>query len=358
MSAATIFKYVILVCVVAGVIVFGVPLLQLMQAGGSLSQLYHPNPIPNIQYPRFSPDESMIAFTRCSPCKIAVCSIATETSVVLSAQDGSTVSDATFDPKSNRIAFVHRKKSSNGNRDYQLAVSQLDGSGLTILTSSDTHKRFPAFSFDGRKILFEGKERCKKKPESYCAADLYEYDFITREEKRLTDLQALQAGPASFLPGNTKIALTAFGSVYPRHKTYADRIELQDAYGEQKIFISNVSEPDKLQHLITGTSTASSPKSLPSGKIAFLSRMNEYDQVKGNFVYDVFLWSPTGSRRLTNLSRYVREFGISNSAQLVAFVTESKEKPAKAELLLWNADSGSIQKLDCGRSVEERHLVP
>lgn len=358
MSAGTVLRYLVTASVVAGIVVFVAPWLPFVVASGSLSQLYHPDPIPNIQYPHFSPDESKIAFTVCSPCKIAICSIATEASVLLTPQDSSTISYTTFDPRGDKIAFVQHKELSNGRRDYQIAVTRVDGSGLTTLTSSDTHKRFPAFSFDGNKIVFEGKERCKKKPDHYCAADLYEYDIIARVERRLTDLQALQVGPAFFMPGSTRIALTAFGSIYSRNKTYADRIELQDAYKNSSIFISDISEPDKLQHLTTGTPTASSPKPLPSGEIAFISRVNEYDNVKVGFVYDVFLWSQTGSRRLTNMSRYIREYGISDSAQQIAIVTETKERPPKAELLLWNSGTGSFRKLNCGRSVEERNLVP
>jgi hypothetical protein len=72
----------------------------------------------------------------------------------------------------------------------------------------------------------------------------------------------------------------------------------------------------------------------------------------------VFILGSAGSRRLTNFGGYVRDFGIASSAQSVAIVTESKEKPAKAELLLWNAGGGPIRKLQCGSSVEERALVP
>lgn len=339
-------------------IVLALPIFQWANAAGSLSKLYHPDPIPDIKHPQFSPDGSDIAFTICNPCKIAICSITTERSVILTPQKGSTIFDATFDPRSNGVAFVLSKELPNGSRDYQIAVSQIDGTRLRTLTSSDTHKRFPAYSFDGSKILFEGKDPCKKDTRKYCAADLYEYDFNSQTERRITDFQALQVGPAFFLPGNGQIALTAFGSVIPRGKIFAERVDIQAVYGDKPMFVTNASEPNHLQQLVTNTPTASSPKPLPSGEIAFLSRVNKYDNVKAGYVYDVFLWNEGNSRRLTNLSRYIREYGISNTAQSLAFVTESNDKPAKAELLLWNVADGSSRKLECGSSVEERSLVP
>ena len=349
--------------VVAGLLaIYGIvvvfPLLQIASAEGSLSKLYHSDPAPDIKRLEFSPDGSKIAFSICNPCKITICSIVSEQSLILTPPKGSTVGDVTFDPQSNGIAFVLARELRDGSHDYQIAVSQGDGTQLRTLTSSGTRKRFPAFSFDGSKILFEGKQPCKNDTRKYCAADLYEYDLKLSTEKRLTDLQALQVGPAYYLPGNDQITFAAFGSAVLGGKTDAERVDLQKIYGDKSVFVIDVNEPNQLQQLVTSTPTASSPKPLPSKEIAFLSRVNEYDNVKAGYVYDVFLFNNGSTRRLTNLSRYVRGYGISNTGQSIAFVTKSNEKPSKAELLLWNAIDGSSRKLECGRSVEERALMP
>lgn len=325
----------------------------------SLSKLYHPDPVPRIEHPRFSSDESKLAFSICGPCRVAICSLVEQKTVLLSPTKGSSIFDAAFDPRSDRVAYILRKELPNGDRDYQIATSRTDGSGLRILTSSDTEKRFPRYSFDGTKIIFQGRERCLRDRKQYCLADAYELDLSTRQEKRLTDLQALSIGPVSFLPGNERIALTAFGTVYSRERGYAARIDIEQVYkNQQRVFVLDVGKPSQLLPIATGTPTAHSPWALPSGEIAFLSRVNEYDGVKGAYVYDVFIHGSAGSRRLTNISRYVRAYAIANSAKSVAFVVETSDKPAKAQLMLWSARSGQARNVQCDKLVEERTLVP
>lgn len=327
--------------------------------GQTFRQLYRPSPAPDIQRPRFSPDEAKLAFNVCHPCRVAICSIATQNSVLLGhAEHGSTF-DPTFDPRSDRIAFVVSRKLPNGNWDYQIAVSHIDGSGYRVLTSSDTQKRSPKFAFDGSKILFEGKGRCLRDQTKYCGADAYAFDLGTKQERRLTDLQTLQLAPVSLLPSNDKIVLTAYGSAHSRELGYAARVEVEKVYGDkQRVFVVALSDPGKLVAIAAGTPTATSPMALSTGEIAFLSRVNEYDGVKVGFVYDVFIYGPAGTRRLTKVSRYIRSFGISNSAQSVAFVTESRDKPARVGLSVWNAADGQTRDLQCDKSVEERTLVP
>jgi hypothetical protein len=334
-------------------------MLQIAWNIGSLSKLYHPDPVRDIKHPRFSPDESKLAFSVCNPCKITICSIADQKAIVLSPPKGSTVFDATFNPKSDGVAFVISRQVSNGDWDYQIATSQINGSGLKVLTSSDTQKRAPIYAFDGSRILFEGKERCPRDRAQYCGADAYEFDLGTNQERRLTDLRALQIAPASYLPGNDKIALTAYGSIYSRGHSYASRLDVEAMYGDkQRVFVVDLSEPGKLISTNTGTPTATSPMALPSGEIAFLARVNSYDDVKAGYVYDVFINGPSGSRRHTKMSRYIRGFGISGSAKSVAFVVETPEKPAKAELLIWSAGTGRSEALQCNKSVDERVLAP
>jgi len=325
----------------------------------SLSNLYRPVPRPTIERPEFSADESKLAFTICSPCMIAICTIATERSVLLSPEAGASIFDPTFDPRSDSVAFVRSRKLPDGDWDYQIATSRLDGSRLTFLTSSDTQKRSPAYSFDGGKILFEAKGRCLRDRTKYCGADVYEIDLETRKEKRLTDFQALQLAPVSFLPGNSKIVLTAYGSVYSRTKGFAERVNVEKAYGDKnRVFTVALDEPDRLVGLVAGTPTATSPVALPTGEIAFMSRVNEYDGVKAGYVHDVFLYGATGARRHTRLSRYFREFGISNSTRSVVFVAETGDKPAKPELLLWNGNDRKAKVLRCDKPAEQRTLAP
>ncbi|MGQ0511074.1 MAG: TolB family protein [Betaproteobacteria bacterium] len=349
----------IFLVVVIGGAVIAFPMLQVAWNMSSLSRLYHPDPVRDIQHPRFSSDESKLVFSISNPSKVTICSLGDQKATILSPPKGSTVSNATFDPKSPRIAFVLSRKLSNGDWDHQIATSHFDGTGLKVLTSSDTQKRFPNYAFDGSKILFESKERCPGEHRAkYCRADIHEFNLVTSQERRLTDLQALQVSPASFLPGNDKIALTAYGSTYSRVRGYASRTNLEEIGDKRRVFVVALDKPDQLIAADTDTPTATSPMALPSGEIAFVSRVNAYDNVKAGYVYDIFIYGPAGTRRHTRISRYIRGYGISNSSRLVAIVAETREKPAKAELLIWNAGTERTESLQCNKFVEERQLAP
>lgn len=125
--------------------------------GGNLSKWYHPGPATQVKNPHFSTDGSKLALTVCGPCKIGIYTIATESVVYLTPPTNSVAFDASFDTQSNTIAFILAKQIGKGTHDYQLAISQIDGSGLKVLTSSDTQKRFTSYSFDGKKFSLKGE---------------------------------------------------------------------------------------------------------------------------------------------------------------------------------------------------------
>jgi dipeptidyl aminopeptidase/acylaminoacyl peptidase len=325
-------------------LVFGAMFGPLRGGGGNLSQWYHPGPAKKIKTPHFSADGSKFAFTVCGPCKIGIYTIDTESVVYLSPPNNSVAFDATFNTQSDTIAFILAKQVGEEAHDYQLAISQIDGSGLKVLTSSDTKKRFANYSLDGEKILFEGTGRCRNTPGKYCGADIYEYDFQSNKERRISHLEALQIGPARFLPGNNKIVTPILGSIH--------------SDGDSGVFIVDASKTNHYEQLALNTPTASSPQPLPSGEIAFVSRVNEYENVNGSYIYDVFLWSDGASRRLTESNRFISSYAISHSAKTALLVTEAKADASKCELVLWNVTERSGRNLKCDSSASERPLIP
>jgi Tol biopolymer transport system component len=289
-------------------------------------------------------------------CKIGVYTINTESVVYLAPPKDSAVFGATFDPKSSTIAFILAKQVGPETIDYQLATSQIDGSGLRVLTSSDTQKSFPAYSFDGQKIIFEGRKRCTATSASYCWGDIYEFDFQSNKENRLSNLQALQVGPAHFLPGNKKIVTPIVGNLHPEGLT---AVPVATKYGSDRdVFIVDAGNAADYEQLALDTPTASSPKPLLSGEIAFVSRVNEYENVKGTYIYDVFLWSNGVNRRLTQSNRFIRDYAITDTAKSVLLVTETKAGDSQCGLMLWNVDERTGRNLKCDRSVSELPLSP
>ncbi|MBC7917668.1 MAG: hypothetical protein H7Y28_07660 [Rhodoferax sp.] len=328
----------------------------LPKGGGKVSQWCQPGSSKRIESPVFSSDGSKFVLTMRGTCKIGVYTINTESVVYLTPPKDSAVFGATFDPKSTTIAFILARQVGPEAIDYQLATSQIDGSGLRVLTSSDTRKRFPAYSFDGTKVIFEGHERCKGTPTEYCWSDMYEYDFQSNKETRISYLQPLQIGPAYFLPGNKKIVTPIVGDLHPEGLS---AVPVETKYGsERNVFIVDAGKATDYEQVALDTPTASHAKPLPSGEIAFVSRVNEYENVKGNYIYDVFLWSSGASRRLTQSNRFIRDYAITDTAKSVLLVTEAKADDSQCGLMLWNVAERSGRNLKCDGSVSELPLTP
>jgi hypothetical protein len=326
----------------------------LSRGGGNVSQWCQPGSSKRIESPSFSADGSKFVLTLRGSCKIGVYTIDTESVVYLTPPKDSAVFGATFDSRSSTIAFILAKQIGPDAIDYQLAISQIDGSGLRVLTSTDTQKRFPAYSFDGTKVVFEGKERCRNSPGEYCGADIYEYDFLSNTEKRISHLQAGQIGTAHFLPGNNKLVTPIYGNVYPDGVT---AVPVETKYGkEYEVFIVDAGNATSYEQLALETPTASSPKPLPSGEIAFVSRVNEYENAKGSYIYDLFLWNKGASRRLTQSNRFISGYAITNTAKSVLLVTEADG--SQCGLMLWNVSERTGRNLKCDGSVSELPLTP
>ena len=326
----------------------------LSEGGGKVSQWCQPGSSKRIESPHFSADGSKFVLTLGGACKIGVYTIDTESVVYLTPPKDSAVFGATFGPRNATIAFILSQQVGTEFIDYQLAVSQIDGSGLRVLTSSDTLKRFPAFSFDGTKVIFEGHQRCKGTPAKYCWSDMYEYDFLSNKETRISHLQPLQIGPAYFLPGNKKIVTPIVGAFHP--EGLAD-VPVEAKYGSERgVFIVDANNATDYEQLALDTPTASSPKPLPSGEIAFVSRVNEYENIKGSYIYDVFLWSNGVSRRLTQSNRFIRDYAITDTGKSVLLVTQAED--SQCGLMLWNVSQRTGRKLKCDDSVSELPLTP
>ena len=73
-----------------------------------------------------------------------------------------------------------------------------------------------------------------------------------------------------------------------------------------------------------------------SGEIALVVRVNDIDQLKGPFVYDIFLAKDGRATRLTKFQSYVWAYGISNLGELVSYVTAGPNRNLSDErLMLW-----------------------
>jgi hypothetical protein len=324
--------------------------------GGNISQWCKAGISKRIEGPVFSSDGTKFVLTMHGACKIGVYDMGRESMVYLVPPKGMAVYGATFHPQSDTVAFILARQVESGVIDYQLAISRIDGTGLKVLTSSDTRKRFPSYSFDGAKIVFEGSERCNAGSAKHCWSDIYEFDLESNKEARVSTWNALQVGPAHFLSGNKKIVTPIIGDLHPKG---SDAIPVEMKLGsDHQVFIVEVGDSARYQQLALDTRTASSPKPLPSGEIAFISKVNEDEKIQDSYIYDVFLWSRAGIRRLTQSNRYIQDYAITNSAKSVLIVTEADTFSPQCGLLLWDVARGTGRKLKCDVNANELPLTP
>lgn len=315
-----------------------------------------PEPHRVFDGPSFSADGLKFAFTLRDSCKVGIYDIGTESVVLLTPPKDSAVPDATFDPRSNRIAFILAKQAGFDAIDFQLAMSQADGSGMKVLTSSDTRKNKPAFSFDGKKIIFEEGERCKGSPGDYCGIYINEFDLESNEEKRIANPQATYVGPAYFLPGNSKFVTWILGYRPQQGQTAVPDQGSPTRDGE--IFIVDTSGDANYERLLLDMPAAHRPKPLPSGEIAFSARVSEENNGKSSTFDEVFLWRNGSTRRLTQAGREIWDYAIQKSGQSVLLVTRAREDESKCELILWNVAENAGRKLKCDGPRTEQPLMP
>lgn len=294
--------------------------------------------------PVFASDDTKLVLTIDGTCSVGVYDVGTENMTLLKPPKGMAAYGATMDAQSNTLAFVLARQVDTGIIDYQLATSRMDGTGMQVLTSSDTQKRFPSYSLDGKKIIFEGSERCKDGTSSYCGKDIYEFDVESRKERRISHWNAVQAGPAHLLQGNRRFVASIFD---------------MSTIGDQNVFMVDMDNAAQYQQLPLNTPTSSSPKPLPTGEIAFVSRVNEYEAVKSSsYIYDVFLWNEVGTRRLTLARTYFRDFAVSNSGRSVLLVADPNQHQSQCDMLLWDVSQGVGRKLRCDLNAKELPLLP
>lgn len=313
-----------------------------------------------VERPVFTSDDKKFVLTLDGACSIGVYDLGTESMLLIKPAKGMAAYHATIGAQSDTVAFVLARQVSPGIIDYQLATSRMDGTGLSVLTSSDTRKWSPSYSPDGKKIIFVGSQHCRPKSASHCWQDIYELDLESNTEKRISHWNASQVGRAYLLPvpESNKLVASIYG---PLHPEGAPAIPVEAKHGHDRaIFIINTSDPAQYKQLALDTPTASSPQLLPTGEIAFDSRVNEYENSKKNsYIHDVFLWSATGTKRLTHAKGFLRDFAVSNSAKSVLLLgTDIDDRSSPCDLLLWDVSMGEGRQLKCDLNAKELPLTP
>lgn len=293
--------------------------------------------------PRFSPNEEYLAFDYCqSKCNFVVYSLRTGTATTFDAPKHESWINPSFGPKGDRVVFVVMRKAA----DTQIATVKLNGTGFCELTASMIIKRSPSVSPDGRLVVFAGRSTTVTARGSYSAVDLYVTDVGTGKERRITDLSIRDIGSPFFLPDGEKVTFATTGSAYPWSKLPKDKILLDRLFPNRTVFVQSLTNSFRLEPVLQVPLIATQPKPVASGQIALLVRVNHIDHLKGPYLYDIFLAKDGKATRLTKFQSYVWSYGISDSAELVAYLTDGPSKtPRDKRLMLWRKSIGKSVKL-------------
>jgi dipeptidyl aminopeptidase/acylaminoacyl peptidase len=292
-----------------------------------------------VSNPAFSVDERFLAFQICTPvCRILVRDLNSSfTTEIRSDKDDINLAWPFLSPIANAIGFVSNRRLESGFVDSQIAMVKQGEMIASVLTTSNLLKRKPTSSYDGTTIAFVGQQRSPQpeKGRMYAFADVYELDLGERMERRVTDLRVLDISAPHLLPDRARLTFSTVGSARPRTAGKAPSIPLDKLYPERTLFVLPRTGLQELKPLQTNTPTASNPMPLISGAIAFLSRVNAYDDIRWPYVYDVFVSSDNGVTRHTKVAKAnLRQFAISSSGRYVAFVVADARDTSISRLAL------------------------
>jgi hypothetical protein len=181
----------------------------------------------DVRYPRFSPDGKSLIFDRCNPsyperCRIHVYSLETGVLGYYKPPSGRTWLQAHYADTGDKLVFVsmpvgERARSILSQRENvllntQIAVMNLDGSDMQIVTDTIGYKGMPAFSHSGKKVIFAQAEKLRNSGETIAEFwDLQELDLDTGAVTLFAgrSFGFYQMGMSTYFKGDNGVLLNA-----------------------------------------------------------------------------------------------------------------------------------------------------
>ena len=240
----------------------------------------------DIRNPRFSPDGKSIIFDRCSPeyferCRIHVYNLETGHLGYYLPPQGQVWMQGYIADSGDKLAFVtmpvgDRNKDMFTDRynifpKSQIAVMNLDGSNLRVVTNVAGYKGMPAFSHSGNKILFTQAERLRDSGHTMAAFwDLWELDLETGTLGLFAGQHKFyQMGLSTYFADDRRVLANGDSPSSQRDALGLDSFSYIKRYNNSSIFIVKRDQTVLDAPLFTDTSSSSIPCMDTQGNIYY-----------------------------------------------------------------------------------------
>jgi Tol biopolymer transport system component len=247
--------------------------------------------------------------------------------------------------------------------DKNIFVMSADGSNLRQLTHTVNDKTLrentdsvvringgPSFSPDRTKIIF-GRSGVRRQRsmggEMVSHWDIYEVEVASGRERRLTNLSFYRTTRPFYLPDGQGFIFSGSGPKGADLPT-----DMQPKNGND-IMIMDKTRP--YPHLAFEHETyAVEPTISLDGTIVFISKINEFDGLKGQYFYDLFIRKEERTKRLT-MERFaiIEEAFLSFDGTLVVFFAHKTRNEGPS---LWLIKSDGTELTCIGRPWNQENL--
>lgn len=221
-----------------------------------------------------------------------------------------------------RLAIVS-KEASNNFETSQIGILNLENKFYRVITNSNTYKQFPAFSEDGKKIIYAQANWIRGGGKTkFSAWDIYETDVRTGSERRLTEFCFFAVSNPFYLRGGKKFVFSGeYPSCnYPSRASSGEYDLYAKKYRENTIFMRSIGKESPLEPLFENGVSSNAASLSQDGKIFFVSRTNEIDGITGsNYNYDIFVYENAVIKRLTNLKTLLSGLVVSPRGDVLSY---------------------------------------
>lgn len=300
----------------------------------------------------FSPDGSKLSMKYCtaeSVCKFGYVDLQKRLFVeLLPSEEDQVWSPGGFSPDGLSIAVAVLRQSENG-RFSQIGIVPINTSHLTQLTNGEVYKTAPAFSHDGKKIIFAQANRERKSGATRFADwDIYEILADGRNERRLTAYNFYQTSPPAYLPGDEQFIFSGDSPRTYKSTSGEGHLAYKKEHQDNGIFLLPLDQALlQLKPYFSNGEFSDYPNiSVDGSRILYRARTDKADGIKTKFIYDLFLYDGKIHRRMTRMGGQVSESVLSPKGDLAAFVAENYDQPRKFTIYLLDIASGQTDKLN------------